>query len=80
MRLQDDSARRYKGPWDVVTKTIKADGPFGLYKGVGAPMTGVGAVFAIYFLSFDSAERALRSSRGYHSHERVGFEGLGGWG
>lgn len=35
-----------------------------LYKGVTAPMTGVGAVFAIYFVSYDSAERAIRASKG----------------
>lgn len=62
---------RSQGPWDVVQKSIKADGPLALYKGVTAPMTGVGLVFAIYFVSFDTAERTLRSFRGYQPTQNL---------
>ena len=52
-------------------QSIKADGPMALYKGVTAPMTGVGAVFAIYFVSYDSTERLIRKSKGYAPTENL---------
>ncbi len=42
-----------------------------LYKGVTAPMTGVGAVFAIYFVSYDSAERMIRRAQGYSASQNL---------
>jgi solute carrier family 25 carnitine/acylcarnitine transporter 20/29 len=36
-----------------------------------APMTGVGAVFAIYFVSYDMTERFIRKSKGYGAAQNL---------
>ncbi|VDP23326.1 unnamed protein product [Schistosoma margrebowiei] len=43
------TAPMYYGTFDCVKKTVAADGVFGLYKGMGAPIAGVAPVFAICF-------------------------------
>jgi solute carrier family 25 carnitine/acylcarnitine transporter 20/29 len=57
----------YKSSMDVVRAIVKEDGALGLYKGVTAPMAGIGTVFALYFLAYDSTERLIRSLRGMDS-------------
>lgn len=42
----------YKGTWDCAKKTVAKEGFRGLYKGMGAPLTGVAPVFAISFLGY----------------------------
>ncbi|CAH8527157.1 unnamed protein product [Schistosoma rodhaini] len=43
----------YYGTFDCVKKTVAADGIFGLYKGMGAPIAGVAPVFAICFFGYN---------------------------
>lgn len=43
---------RYSGTLDCFMKTIKSEGPLGLYKGMGALLVGVAPVFAISFLGY----------------------------
>lgn len=71
VRLQDDTRRQYSGAMDCVRKSIKAEGPLALYKGVTAPMTGVGLVFAIYFVSFDSAAKAISKFKGHGPNHQL---------
>jgi len=69
-RLQDmpkpkpGEAPMYTGAMDVVKKTIKSEGFFGLYKGVIGPFWSMGPVFALYFLSYDMAENFIRKLTG----------------
>jgi len=42
----------YAGTWDCATKTIKREGPFGLYKGMVTPLIGVTPMYALCFLGF----------------------------
>jgi len=69
-RLQDmpkpkpGEAPLYTGALDCAKKTIKIDGPLGLYKGVIGPFWSMGPVFALYFVSFDQAELAIRKLTG----------------
>jgi len=69
-RLQDmpkpkpGEAPLYTGALDCTKKTIQRDGVFGLYKGVIGPFWSMGPVFALYFVSFDQAELAIRKITG----------------
>eukprot|EP00041_Stephanoeca_diplocostata_P002174 m.24094 g.24094 ORF g.24094 m.24094 type:complete len:268 (+) comp13013_c0_seq6:219-1022(+) len=57
VKLQTAEAGQYSGIVDVARKTMKADGVFGLYKGMSAPLAGVTPIFALYFLGFDMGKR-----------------------
>jgi solute carrier family 25 carnitine/acylcarnitine transporter 20/29 len=69
-RLQDmpkpkpGEAPLYAGALDCAKKTIQKEGVFGLYKGVIGPFWSMGPVFALYFVSFDQAEIAIRKMTG----------------
>jgi solute carrier family 25 carnitine/acylcarnitine transporter 20/29 len=69
-RLQDmplpkaGEAPMYTGALDCAKKTIAKEGVTGLYKGVIGPFWSMGPVFALYFVSFDQAELAIRKLTG----------------
>lgn len=42
----------YSGTMDVFSKIIKKEGPAGLYRGMGAPLTGVSPMFAVCFFGY----------------------------
>lgn len=42
----------YSGTWDCIQKTVRHEGVKGLYKGIGAPLTGVSPIFAISFFGY----------------------------
>jgi len=52
----------YKGTWDCMTKTVKLEGVKGLFKGMGAPITGVTPIFAISFLGFGIGKKLQQKS------------------
>ncbi|RNF12426.1 mitochondrial carrier protein [Trypanosoma rangeli] len=59
--LLQDSKGKHESGLSCAVGIVKKDGPFALYKGVMAPMTGVGVVFALYFLAYDATEKLIRS-------------------
>lgn len=58
VRLQTSNA--YKGLLDCVQQTVKAEGPLGLYKGVLAPMAGVGFMYAVCFAGYNFGKDVVR--------------------
>lgn len=54
----------YFGATDAVRKTIAAEGPRGLYKGMGAPLATVAAFNALLFTARGQMEALLRSEPG----------------
>ncbi|ERN00268.1 mitochondrial carnitine/acylcarnitine carrier-like protein [Amborella trichopoda] len=54
----------YTGAFDAVRKTLAAEGPFGLYKGMGAPLATVAAFNAVLFTVRGQMEKLLRSEPG----------------
>ncbi len=62
--MQSSPAGTYKNSLDWVQTLMRKEGPLAVYKGVRAPMTGVGVVFAIYFLAYDATEALLRRIKG----------------
>jgi solute carrier family 25 carnitine/acylcarnitine transporter 20/29 len=55
---------KYSGAIDAVKKTIAAEGPGGLYKGMGAPLATVAAFNAVLFTVRGQMETLLRSHPG----------------
>ena len=47
----------YKGTFDCFSKIVKKEGPLGLYKGMGAPLTGVSPMFAICFFGYSLGKK-----------------------
>ena len=58
-RLQTAPPGTYSGSFDVIGKTIKADGVKGLYRGMGPPLIGVTPIFALSFLSYDMGKKIV---------------------
>ena len=69
--MQNSKKGEYANSMACVRNIVQRDGPMGLYKGVMAPMAGIGTVFAIYFVTYDTCERFLRSSRGYAASQQL---------
>lgn len=55
---------KFAGAMDAVRKTIAAEGPRGLYKGMGAPLATVAAFNAVLFTVRGQMEALLRSEPG----------------
>lgn len=55
---------KYSGAMDAVKQTIAAEGPRGLYKGMGAPLATVAAFNAVLFTVRGQMEALLRSEPG----------------
>nr|XP_043629135.1 mitochondrial carnitine/acylcarnitine carrier-like protein [Erigeron canadensis]XP_043629136.1 mitochondrial carnitine/acylcarnitine carrier-like protein [Erigeron canadensis]XP_043629137.1 mitochondrial carnitine/acylcarnitine carrier-like protein [Erigeron canadensis] len=55
---------RYSGAIDAVKQTLAAEGPRGLYKGMGAPLATVAALNAVLFTVRGQMEALLRSQPG----------------
>ncbi|XP_062200915.1 mitochondrial carnitine/acylcarnitine carrier-like protein [Phragmites australis] len=55
---------RYAGAVDAVKQTLAAEGPRGLYKGMGAPLATVAAFNAVLFTVRGQMEAVLRSEPG----------------
>lgn len=47
----------YRGTWDCCTQIVKKEGPLGLYKGMGAPLTGVSPMFAVCFFGYGMGKK-----------------------
>lgn len=64
VRLQTQSSTNpiYKGAWDCTTQTVKKEGLFALYKGMGAPLVGVAPIFALSFMGFGIGKKIQQSS------------------
>lgn len=54
-------APMYTGMGDVFRKTIAADGPRGLYKGMSAPLIGITPIFAVCFWAYDVGKKLTRA-------------------
>ncbi|KAK0161166.1 hypothetical protein PV327_009668 [Microctonus hyperodae] len=52
----------YNGTWDCAKKTVSKEGVRGLFKGMGAPLTGVAPIFAISFLGFGVGKQLQQSN------------------
>ncbi|CAI9293627.1 unnamed protein product [Lactuca saligna] len=55
---------KYSGAIDAVKQTVAAEGPRGLYKGMGAPLATVAALNAVLFTVRGQMEALLRSEPG----------------
>lgn len=58
----------YTGTLDCFKKTIRHEGFFGLYKGMGAPLIGVSPIFAISFMGYGVGKNLSSSLRTQHPY------------
>jgi solute carrier family 25 carnitine/acylcarnitine transporter 20/29 len=65
LQMQSPTNPMYTNMMDAARKTMKAEGVAGLYKGVAAPLVGMGIFNAVQFASF-TAFRNLWTSQGKH--------------
>lgn len=54
---QAGSPPLYKGTFDCAAKIVSKEGPLGLYRGMGAPLTGVSPMFAVCFFGYGIGKR-----------------------
>ncbi|KAL1449018.1 hypothetical protein WDU94_000260 [Cyamophila willieti] len=64
VRLQTMSADKplYTGTFDCFSKIVRNENIVGLYKGMGAPITGVAPIFALSFLGYGTGKKVLTNS------------------
>ena len=67
----------FKGPWDVVQRTVKEKGIKGLYRGLSALVTGTAAKASIRFFSFEELKKRLADESGQLPSSRRMLAGLG---
>jgi hypothetical protein len=63
VRLQTDHARRFRGPLDCLTTTVRGEGLRALYKGVTPPLVATGVINSLLF-GMQVRPCSLRSSAG----------------
>eukprot|EP01098_Paradermamoeba_levis_P007529 TRINITY_DN3116_c0_g1_i1.p1 TRINITY_DN3116_c0_g1~~TRINITY_DN3116_c0_g1_i1.p1 ORF type:complete len:317 (-),score=105.13 TRINITY_DN3116_c0_g1_i1:143-1015(-) len=69
VRLQTTNI--YKGALDCARQTVAKDGFKGLYRGMGAPLTGITPIFAVCFWGYDIGDRLARKICGTDPKEKL---------
>jgi solute carrier family 25 carnitine/acylcarnitine transporter 20/29 len=79
VRLQTDALlgeQKFKSALDCFKQTLKAEGPFGLYKGVTSPMFGSAALYAVCFGSFGIGKKIFGNSTPFELFNAGCFSGI----
>eukprot|EP01099_Mayorella_cantabrigiensis_P004796 TRINITY_DN365_c0_g1_i1.p1 TRINITY_DN365_c0_g1~~TRINITY_DN365_c0_g1_i1.p1 ORF type:complete len:329 (+),score=91.19 TRINITY_DN365_c0_g1_i1:84-989(+) len=53
MTVVPGQAAPYSGTWDCAQKTVRSEGFFALYRGMGAPLAGVTPMYMLCFLGYE---------------------------
>jgi solute carrier family 25 carnitine/acylcarnitine transporter 20/29 len=71
------TAPPYTSTLDCALKTIKADGPLGLYRGMLAPLTGVTPMYSLCFLGYSFGQKLFCKEDTYKNLDlvRIGLAG-----
>jgi len=75
VRIQTAEKGQYKGMVDCGRQIIQRDGPFGLYRGMAAPLVSVTPIFAVYFWGFDVGKSIARYFEGKKDGEKLSLAG-----
>ena len=70
------AGKQYNGIWDCVTKTVKTNGFFGLYRGLSVLLYGSIPKSAVRFGSFETVKKQLVDSDGNLNAQRRLLAGL----
>lgn len=52
IKVRVQTSTKYSGTFDCLKRTVSSEGPFALYKGMGAPLVGVTPMYALCFLGY----------------------------
>lgn len=58
-RAQIASKEMFKGPMDILVRTIRTEGFFALYKGMASPLIGIAGVNSLLFASYATSKRIV---------------------
>ncbi|ORX38983.1 mitochondrial carrier domain-containing protein [Kockovaella imperatae] len=58
-RAQTAPKGKYKNTLDILTKTVKSEGPLALYKGMLSPLIGIAAVNSLLFTAYGASRRLV---------------------
>ncbi|KAI6121257.1 mitochondrial carrier [Pisolithus sp. B1] len=58
-RAQIASKEMFKGPMDILVRTIRTEGFFALYKGMASPLIGIAGVNSLLFASYATSKRII---------------------
>jgi len=77
MVVQPGVAPPYTSTWDCAMKTMKAEGPLALYKGMVAPLTGVTPMYSLCFLGYSFGQKIFCKEDTYKNLDlvRIGLAG-----
>jgi hypothetical protein len=53
---------------DCIRKTVKSEGPLGLYKGVGSPLAGLAIINAVLFVTYGNSKHFVKNNITIGSH------------
>ncbi|TKY88797.1 hypothetical protein EX895_002428 [Sporisorium graminicola] len=59
VRSQIAAPGTYRGPMEVLTRTVSTEGVLALYKGMASPLLGIAAQNALLFTAFQAAKRVI---------------------
>jgi len=65
MEVKPGQPPPYKGTWDCASQIIKKEGPFGLYRGMGAPLVGVTPMYALCFFGYGIGQKIFCDDRSF---------------
>ncbi|CAG8543450.1 10926_t:CDS:2 [Paraglomus occultum] len=68
---------KYKGPLDCLTRTVREQGFFALYRGLSALVIGTAAKAGIRFLTYEEIKKLLADENGHVSGPKSMIAGLG---
>jgi solute carrier family 25 (mitochondrial carnitine/acylcarnitine transporter), member 20/29 len=71
IKVKLQTGNEYKGIMDVATKTLKAEGALGFYRGVSAPLVGITPIFAVCFWGYDLGLKLVRRANNRAPHEEL---------
>jgi solute carrier family 25 carnitine/acylcarnitine transporter 20/29 len=77
MVVQPGVPAPYTSTWDCAMKTMKAEGPLALYKGMVAPLTGVTPMYSLCFLGYSFGQKIFCKEDTYKNLDlvRIGLAG-----
>eukprot|EP00048_Salpingoeca_helianthica_P021213 m.10997 g.10997 ORF g.10997 m.10997 type:complete len:302 (-) comp5714_c0_seq2:141-1046(-) len=65
VRLQTDSARRFRGPWHCLVETVRGEGLRAVYKGITPPLLATGIINSLLFGMQGWFTHNIASARGH---------------
>jgi solute carrier family 25 (mitochondrial carnitine/acylcarnitine transporter), member 20/29 len=77
MTVAAGQAPPYSGTLDCALKTMRAEGPFALYKGITSPLLGVIPMYALCFFGYEIGKRVFTTEESYRNLQLLDIAAAG---